>query len=53
MFIICTKIEFSSSQSTIIGITLFPDEELLFILALYFTLLQHPISIPTFSSASL
>ena len=50
MFMICTKIEFSTSQSTIPGITLFPDEEL-FILALYFTLLQQPISIPTFSSA--
>ena len=47
MSMICTKIEFSNSQSTITGITLFPDEEL-FILALYFTLLQQPISIPMF-----
>ena len=31
-----TKIDFSNSQSTITGITLFPYEEL-FILALYFT----------------
>ena len=44
MFIKCPKIEFSNSQSTITGITLFPDEEL-FILALYFTFLQQPISI--------
>ena len=52
LFIICTKSEFSNSQlSTITGITSFPDEEL-FILALYFALLQQPISIPTFSSAS-
>ena len=50
MFMICTKIDFSNSQSTITGIALFPDEEL-FILALYFTLLPQPISIPTFSSA--
>ena len=53
---ICTKIEFSNSQSPITGIKLFPDEEL-FILAFYFTLLQQPISIhvhvPTFSSAFL
>ena len=49
MFMICTKIDFSTRQSTITGITFFPDEEL-FILALYFTLLQQPISIPTFSS---
>ena len=47
MSMICTKIEFSNSQSTITGNTLFPDEEL-FILALYFTLLQQPISIPMF-----
>ena len=40
-----------NSQSTITGITLFPDEDL-FILALYFTLLQQPIFIRcTFSSA--
>ena len=53
MFMICTKIDFSNSQSTGTGITLFPDEEL-FILALFFTaLLQQPISIPTFSSAFL
>ena len=49
---ICIKLSFQNSQSTIAGITLFPDEEL-FILALYFTLLQQPISILlTFSSAS-
>ena len=52
MFMMCTKIDFSNCQSTITGITLFPDEEL-FILALYFALLQQPISIPTFSSAFL
>ena len=44
MFIKCAKIEFSSSESTVTGITLFSDEEL-FILALDFTLLQQPISI--------
>ena len=43
MFIKCTKIEFPNSQSTITGIMLFPDEEL-FILVLYFTFLQQPIS---------
>ena len=52
MFMICTKIDFSNSQSNITGIMLFPEEEL-FILVLYFTLLQQPISMPTFSSAFL
>ena len=32
---ICTKIQFSNSQSTITGITLFPEEEL-FILAFFY-----------------
>ena len=53
MFMICTKIEFSNSQSTrVTGITLFPDEEL-FILVFFTALLQQPISIPTFSSGFL
>ena len=50
MFMICTKIDVSNGRTNITGITLFPDEEL-FLLALYFTLLQQPLTTPTFSAA--
>ena len=40
MFMIFSKIDFSNSQRTITGITLFPDEEL-FIFALYIPSLQQ------------
>ena len=52
MFTKCTKIWFSNSQSTITGITLFPDEEL-FILALYFTYVNNQFPYYMFSSACL
>ena len=51
MYMICTKVEFSNSQSNCNWNHVISSDEELFILAFFKDLLQQPISLPTFSSA--